>query len=179
MVARPVIGRERVGVGPQGLDDALVLVLRIFFGAAEHHVFKKVCESGEARFDLVARARSNDGVVSDDPGESNGTERTERPFSRSVRWGGIGEDLLGSRLLADCRAGGQREGEKHETVRGIVYSLGTSRAARLGSDGSSASGSDPMGPSEPFRLVVQRESNVRDGPSSPICTVNLRPSGGT
>ena len=67
VIARPVLVREGVGVGPQRLEDVVVLLLRILLGAAEHHVLEEVGEAREPLLDLVARPGADHRVVGDDP----------------------------------------------------------------------------------------------------------------
>ena len=66
VIARPVIGREGIGIGAQRLEDVVVLLLRVLLGAAEHHVLEEVGEAREPLFHLVARPGADHRVIGDD-----------------------------------------------------------------------------------------------------------------
>ena len=66
VVGRPVVGRERVRVGPHPLDHGVVGLGRIALRAAEHHVLEEVRVAGESRLHLVARSGAHHRVVRHD-----------------------------------------------------------------------------------------------------------------
>ena len=95
VVAGPVVGRERVVVGPQHLDDVVVFLLGVRLGPTEHHVLEEVGEPGEALLDLVPRPGADHRVVGDDPRRVERHREDRQAVVKRRAPDRVGEDLLG------------------------------------------------------------------------------------